>query len=56
MKKIIIFLLLILSISIFSQEKKEYEPYLIRNGEKLFSYNDDTDEDEDYDMEEYDSV
>ena len=42
MKKIIIFLLLILSISIFSQEKKEYEPYLIRNGEKLFSYNDDT--------------
>jgi len=34
---------------------KEYEPYLIRNGEKLFSYNDDTDEDEDYDMEEYDS-
>ena len=55
MKKIIIFLLLILSISIFSQEKKEYEPYLIRNGEKLFSYNDDTDEDEDYDMEEYDS-
>jgi len=49
MKKIIIFLLLILSISIFSQEKKEYEPYLIRNGEKLFSYNDDTDEDEDYD-------
>ena len=45
MKKIIIFLLLILSISIFSQEKKEYEPYLIRNGEKLFSYNDDTDED-----------
>ena len=42
MKKIIIFLLLILSICIFSQEKKEYEPYLIRNGEKLFSYNDDT--------------
>ena len=53
MKKIIIFLLLILSISIFSQEKKEYEPYLIRNGEKLFSYNDDTDEDEDYDMDLY---
>ena len=56
MKKIIIFLLLILSISIFSQEKKEYEPYLIRNGEKLFSYNDDTEEDdEEYDMDEYDS-
>jgi len=36
-------------------EKKEYEPYLIRTGEKLLSYNDDTDEDEDYDMEEYDS-
>jgi len=56
MKKIIIFLLLILSISIFSQEKKEYEPYLIRNGEKLLSYNDDTeDDDEEYDMDEYDS-
>ena len=52
MKKIIIFLLLILSISIFSQEKKEYEPYLIRNGEKLFSYNDDIEEDD----EEYDSA
>ena len=56
MKKIIIFLLLILSICIFSQEKKEYEPYLIRNGEKLLSYNDDTEEDdEEYDMDEYDS-
>ena len=56
MKKIIIFLLLILSISIFSQEKKEYEPYLIRNGEKLLSYNDDTEEDDEgYDMDEYDS-
>ena len=56
MKKIIIFLLLILSISIFSQEKKEYEPYLIRNGEKLLSYNDDIEEDdEEYDMDEYDS-
>ena len=56
MKKIIIFLLLILSISIFSQEKKEYEPYLIRNGEKLLSYNDDVDdtEDEEYDSEEED--
>lgn len=53
MKKIIIFLLLILSICIFSQEKKEYEPYLIRNGEKLFSYNDDIEEDdEEYDSEE----
>ena len=59
MKKIIIFLLLILSISIFSQEKKEYEPYLIRNGEKLLAYNDDaddTEEDEEYDTEEYDSA
>lgn len=56
MKKIIIFLLLILSICIFSQEKKEYEPYLIRNGEKLLSYNDDTEEEnEEYDMDEYDS-
>ena len=56
MKKSIIFLLLILSISIFSQEKKEYEPYLIRNGETLLSYNKDIGkEDEDYDMEEYDS-
>ena len=56
MKKIIIFLLLILSISIFSQEKKEYDPYLIKNGEKLLSYNDDTEEDdEEYDMEGYDS-
>ena len=56
MKKIIIFLLLILSISIFSQEKKEYDLYLIRNGEKLLSYNDDTEEDdEEYDMDEYDS-
>ena len=56
MKKIIIFLLLILSICIFSQEKKEYEPYLIRNGEKLLSYNDDTEvENEEYDMDEYDS-
>ena len=55
MKKFIIFLLLILSISIFSQEKKEYEPYLIRNGEKLLSYNDDAEEDEEYDMDEYDS-
>ena len=59
MKKIIIFLLLILSICIFSQEKKEYESYLITNGEKLLSYNDDTDdteEDEDYDIDEYDSA
>ena len=56
MKKSIIFLLLILSISIFSQEKKDYEPYLIRNGETLLSYNKDIGkEDEDYDMEEYDS-
>ena len=45
MKKIIIFLLLISSICIFGKEKKEYEPYLIRNGEKLLSYNDDTEED-----------
>ena len=55
MKKIIIFLLLILSICIFSQEKKDYEPY----GEKLLSYNDDaddTEEDEEYDTEEYDSA
>lgn len=67
MKKIIIFLLLILSICIFSQEKKEYELYLIRNGEKLLAYNDDaddteedeeydTEEDEEYDTEEYDSA
>ena len=59
MKKIIIFLLLILSICIFSQEKKEYEPYLIRNEEKLLAYNDDaddTEEDEEYDTEEYDSA
>ncbi len=58
MKKSIIFLLLILSICIFGQEKKDYEPYLIRNGEKLLSYNDDadgTEEDEEYDMDEYDS-
>ena len=55
MKKFIIFLLLILSICIFGQEKKDYEPYLIRNGEKLLSYNDDTEEDEEYDMDEYDS-
>ena len=56
MKKFIIFLLLFLSISIFSQEKKEYDPYLIRDGEKLLSYNDDTEEDdEEYDMDEYDS-
>ena len=55
MKKIIIFLLLILSICIFSQEKKEYDPYLIRDGEKLLSYNDDTEDDEEYDMDEYDS-
>ena len=56
MKKIIIFLLLILSISIFSQEKREYEPYLIRNGEKLLSYNDDTeDDDEEYDMDLYEA-
>ena len=54
MKKIIIFLLLILSICIFGEEKKEYEPYLIRNGEKLLSYNDDTEED--YDIDEYDSA
>ena len=56
MKKIIIFLLLILSICIFSQEKKEYEPYLIRNGETLLSYSDDTgEEDEEYDIDEDDS-
>ena len=56
MKKFIIFLLLFLSISIFSQVKKEYKPYLIRNGETLFSYNKDIGkEDEDYDMDEYDS-
>ena len=56
MKKIIIFLLLILSICIFSQEKKDYEPYLIRNEEILLSYSDDTEEeDEEYDMDEYDS-
>lgn len=36
--------------------KKDYEPYLIRNGEKLLSYNDDTEEEnEEYDMDEYDS-
>ena len=51
MKKFIIFLLSILSICIFGQEKKDYEPYLIRNEEKLLSYNDDT-EDEEYDSEE----
>ena len=56
MKKIIIFLLLISAICIFGKEKKEYEPYLIRNGEKLLSYNDDTEEDEEYDTEEYDSA
>ena len=59
MKKIIIFLLLILSICIFGEEKKEYKPHLIKNGEKLFSYNDDaddTEEDEEYDTEEYDSA
>ena len=55
MKKIIVFLLLISSICIFGKEKKEYEPYLIRNGEKLLSYNDDAEEDEEYDMDEYDS-
>ena len=57
MKKFIIFLLLILSICIFSQEKKEYEAYLIRNGEKLLAYNDDaddTEEDEEYDSAEED--
>ena len=47
MKKIIIFLLLILSICIFGEEKKEYKPHLIKNGEKLFSYNDDADDTED---------
>ena len=56
MKKIIIFLLLILSISIFSQEKKEYDLYLIKDEGKLLSYNDDIEEDdEEYDMDEYDS-
>ena len=56
MKKFIIFLLLILSICIFGEEKKEYKPHLIRNGEKLLSYNDDADdtEDEEYDSEEED--
>ena len=55
MKKFIIFLLLILSICIFGEEKKEYKPYLIKNEEKLLSYNDDTEEDEEYDMDEYNS-
>ncbi|WYA39055.1 hypothetical protein LDJ99_05095 [Fusobacterium nucleatum] len=58
MKKFIIFLLLILSICIFGEEKKEHKPHLIKNGEKLLSYNDDaddTEEDEEYDMDEYDS-
>lgn len=55
MKKFIIFLLLILSICIFGEEKKEYKPHLIKNGEKLLSYNDDAEEDEEYDMDEYDS-
>ena len=56
MKKIIIFLSLILSIYIFSQEKKEYDLYLIKDEGKLLSYNDDTEEDdEEYDMDEYDS-
>ena len=56
MKKIIIFLLLILSICIFGEEKKEHKPYLIRNVETLLSYNKDIGkEDEDYDMDEYDS-
>ena len=57
MKKIIIFLLLILSISIFSQEKKEYDLYLIKDEGKLLSYNDDaddTEEDEEYDSAEED--
>ena len=57
MKKYIIFLLLFLSISIFSQVKKEYKPYLISNEEILLSYNDDIgEEDEEYDTEEYDSA
>ena len=56
MKKIIIFLLLILSICIFSQEKKEYDLYLIKDEGKLLSYNDDIEEEEEeYDMDEYDS-
>ena len=46
MKKFIIFLLLFLSISIFSQVKKEYKPYLISNEEILLSYNDDADDTE----------
>ena len=58
MKKIIVFLLLILSICIFGEEKKAYKSYLIRKEETLLSYNDDaddTEEDEEYDMDEYDS-
>ena len=40
-----------------AKKKKDYKPYLIRNEEKLLSYNDDADdtEDEEYDMDEYDS-
>ena len=56
MKKIIIFFLMILSVTIFSEE---YKPYLISNEEILLSYNDDaddTEEDEEYDTEEYDSA
>ncbi|QQB73380.1 hypothetical protein I6H56_08630 [Fusobacterium canifelinum] len=56
MKKIIVFLLLILSICIFGEEKKAYKSYLIRKEETLLSYNDDTEEDEEYDTEEYDSA
>ena len=53
------YFLIINFINIFGKEKKEYEAYLIRNGEKLLSYNDnadDTEEDEEYDMDEYDSA
>lgn len=44
MKKFIIFLLLALSICIFAQDKKQNKTYSIKNGKKIFTYKDDTEE------------
>ena len=44
MKKFIIFLLLALSICIFAQDKKQNKTYSMKNGKKIFTYKDNTEE------------
>lgn len=44
MKKFIIFLLLVLSVCIFAQDKKQNKMFLMKNKKKIFTYKNDTEE------------